>query len=126
MKKNPQRRSTNGVAFISGGSSVFSNTKSKQMGNVQFFTGKAKIKSKVKPVRIFIIEFEEYTVTLHPTKNPRMVHEAIGVSIGMNSPPVGSNMYNLPNSPAFMFYQTNNLIEKISNYSVFSVIREGF
>jgi len=86
--KNSQRK-TNGVTFLSGGSSVFSDSKSKPIGNVQFFSSKVKIKTKVKKVILDIIEYEEYACTLHPHPNPRMLHEAIGVSIGMNSPSNG-------------------------------------
>ncbi len=130
MNKISQRKNTNGVAFLSGESSVFSSSTSKPIGIIQFFSSKVKITTKVKLVVIFIIKYEGYVCTLHPHPNPRILHEAIGVSIGMNSPPIiGCYMYmlNLPINPATNIQNIDNSASlNKKNNSEFSVSRRVF
>jgi len=120
-KKNPQRK-TNGVSFLSGGSSAFSNSRSQAVGIVQFFTGKSESKTKVKSKTIVITEYKDYTCTLHPNENPRMIHETILVSIGINGPPVGNCMFSLSQYPFLPILQKNKSLKNNIN-SEFSVSR---
>ena len=117
------------VLFMSGVSSVGTKSKSKSIGTIQYFTGLVKIKSIVKPANIILIEFGNYICTPKYI-NPHRLHEAIGVSIGMNSPPFLSHIDNIffqtiPNSLPNYYHSIN--YNQINNHLFnceFSVVRE--